>query len=458
MMHPLISRIGAVLLLALAFLLGAGRAAAQTTKEAAMPDLDTLELRALNWRVEYGEALPAAARALPWRKQSISLAPGSLNISFWEGAPGLTWYGKAPPADELAALKSLAVRLLREHAQADWPGSMEAGAFGALKSEEKKRLCTWELRAAFGEAGGRHVVRELRLQGADAGDNAARRAFEAPLAEYAEKLVRRLHASAPKALDNLFYTSKGEGGAHYALSVDDDAQVSLSRRRSAQDEDSSEVAPALATRAADIVRKHGADGWHGFAAPDWKRDAPGAFELSMRYGSGQEVWARGLRGQAVPEGHAAFERELLAAFDEALDGPPGTPRAAPRQGLKSLRFSEGGMSYDSHITYHVRTRREAGRDVFHLMHKRGAHITGCPMSDEDVAALEALLTRLNLAAWDGFKGNARGVLDGTDFGLSLAYTDGREVSARGSNRFPKGYREAQGELTRFLDAILEKCK
>ena len=95
----------------------------------------------------------------------------------------------------------------------------------------------------------------FELQGADAGDNAARRAFEAPLAEYAEKLVRRLHANAPKALDNLFYTSKGEGGAHYALSVDDDGQVSLSRRRSAQDEDSSEVAPTLAAQVADVLAK-----------------------------------------------------------------------------------------------------------------------------------------------------------------------------------------------------------
>ncbi|MBO7410779.1 MAG: hypothetical protein J6T92_02535, partial [Ottowia sp.] len=102
--------------------------------------------------------------------------------------------------------------------------------------------------------------------------------------------------------------------------------------------------------------------------------------------------------------------------------------------------------------------REAGRDVFHLMHKRGAHITGCPMSDEDVAALEALLARLNLATWDGFKGSARGVLDGTDFGFSLAYTDGREVQASGSNRFPRGYGEARDALVAFFDALLEQRK
>lgn len=423
-----------------------------------MPDLDTLELRSLNWRVEYGEELPAGTVPHPWRKQSLNILRGKLSINLTEGAPVLTWYG-SPEQEEIQQTKAFLIGLLREHAQTPWPGSMEKRAFDDLNREKKKRLCVWDLHATFAEPGGRDIVREIRMHGTDTGANPARLAFETPLAAHMEAQVRHLHANAPKALDNLFYTSKGEGGAFYALSVDEDGQqVNLSRQRSGQDKDSSEVAPTLATRVADIVRKHGADGWNGFAAPDWNSKTPGAFELSMRYNTGQQVWARGLRGQAAPEGHAAFERELLAAFDEALDGPSGTPRAAPRQGLKSLRFSEGGMSYDSHITYHVRTRREAGRDVFHLMHKRGAHTTGCPMSDEDVAALEALLARLKLAAWNGFKGNAPGVLDGTDFGLSLAYTDGREVSARGSNRFPSGYREARDALTAFFDALLEQRK
>ena len=423
--------------------------------EAAMPELDTLELRSLDWRVDYGEELPADAVPHPWRKHSLNIMHGKLSINMTEGAPVLTWYG-TPEQEEIQQTKAFLIGLLREHAAQPWPGSMERRAFDNLDREKKKRLCVWDLHAMFAEPGGPGIVHEIRLQGTDTGDNPARLAFETPLTEYAQKLVRHLHANAPKALDNLFYTSKGEGGAHYALSVDDDGQVSLSRRRSQQDKDSSEVAPALATQVADIVRRYGADGWNGFTVPDWSYKTPGTFELSMRYNTGQQIWARGLRGQAAPEGHAAFERELLAALDEALDGPPGTPRAAPRQGLKSLRFSEGGMSLDSHITYHVRTRREAGRDVFHLMYKRGHQVSGCPMSNDDVAALEALLARLEVSRWNGFKGNARGVLDGTGFGFSLAYTDGREVSARGSNRFPSGYREARDAFITFFDAILAK--
>ena len=78
------------------------------------------------------------------------------------------------------------------------------------------------------------------------------------------------------------------------------------------------------------------------------------------------------------------------------------------------------------------------------------------MSDEDVAALEALLARLEVSGWNGFKGDNPDVLDGTAFDLSLAYTDGREVSARGSNSFPRNYLAARDALITFFDAILAK--
>ena len=248
-------------LLLSALLLVTGAAHAQPTTEAAMPDLDTLELRYLEWRVDYGEELPADAVPHPWRKHSLNIMHGKLSINVTEGAPVLTWYG-SPEQGEIQHTKALATRLLREHAAQPWPGSMERQAFDDLKPERKKRLCVWKLEAMFAEPGGRVTVREIRMQGSDTGANPARLAFETPLAAHMEAQARHLHANAPKALDNLFYNSKGEGSAFYALSVDEDGQqVSLSRQRSGQDKDSSEVAPALAAQVADILRKHGADGW-----------------------------------------------------------------------------------------------------------------------------------------------------------------------------------------------------
>ena len=99
-------------LLLSALLLVTGAAHAQPTTEAAMPDLDTLELRSLDWRVEYGEALPAGTVPHPWRKHSLNILHGKLSINMTEGAPVLTWYG-SPEQEKIQQTKALATRLLR---------------------------------------------------------------------------------------------------------------------------------------------------------------------------------------------------------------------------------------------------------------------------------------------------------------------------------------------------------
>lgn len=257
-----------------------------------------------------------------------------------------------------------------------------------------------------------------------------------------------------KPLERVRYTRTGEGGADYTLSQESDfetqlLQVLLSRTRAGKNKESSEVAPALFARVADIARKHGADGWNGFAAAEWSRETPGAFELIMRYSSGQEIWVRGLQGSAAPKGYAAFERELLAALDETLDGTPGTPRAAPRQGLKSLEYVQRGMAVG--IAYRIYTRREAGRDVFRLMHALGSSANDYPISDEELAALETLAERLNLAALNGvYSDSTSGMQDGEKQSLLMEYSDGRRIS---TSAIPG---ETRYELTRFLDAILAK--
>lgn len=263
--------------------------------------------------------------------------------------------------------------------------------------------------------------------------------------------------AAPRKLERVRYTRTGAGGADYTLSEERDfetrlSQVLLSRERTGKGKESSEVAPALFARIADIARKHGAEGWNDFAATEWSRETPGAFELTMRYSTGQEIWVRGLQGSAAPKGYAAFERELLAVLDETLDGPPGAPpRTAPRQGLKSLEYAQSGMAVG--IAYRIYTRREAGRDVFRLMHALGDSVNDCPISDEELAALEALAERLNLAALNGvYSGSSSGMLDGEKKSLLMEYSDGRRIS---TSAIPS---ETTHELTRFLDAILARQK
>lgn len=426
--------------------------------------LEDLELRYLEWRVEYGEDLPAGINKHPWRSMSASVMHGRLNLSLAEGAPSLVWYG-TPGIRELDRIKALATRLLREHGAA-WSGRLDRQGFDSLEKKETKRLCTWKLIAVYTEPGGRDTVREIRFQGADKGDNAARLAFEIPFAAHVESLIRRLHASAPKTPTGLLYSVRDEAGTWlYALDTDEEGLVRVSRMNRDSNEES-EVDPALLGQVTALLRKHKVDAWHGLAAPGWTRKTPDTFDFSLHYDTGQDVWIHGWRQSADPAARPAgfpdFERELLAALDEALDGPAGAKPfnavqvAASQSGLKRLDFSQSGSSYASHITYRIYTRREAGRDLFRVLKRVGDRITECGLTDTDMADLEALLTRHRVADWNGFHGNAKDVLDGDSFSFSLEYADGRRVSAGGYMRFPKGYCEVREALTAFLDQVLTR--
>jgi len=78
------------------------------------------------------------------------------------------------------------------------------------------------------------------------------------------------------------------------------------------------------------------------------------------------------------------------------------------------------------------------------------------MTEEDAERLTALAEEHNLQSWAGFDQSARNVLDGTGFSLTIGYADGQRLYAEGSNAFPKGYREARGEILDFFGELMER--
>lgn len=65
-----------------------------------------------------------------------------------------------------------------------------------------------------------------------------------------------------------------------------------------------------------------------------------------------------------------------------------------------------------------------------------------------------ILNKYGVLSWDGFDGKRpRGVLDGKTFRLDATVNGGREIEARGDQRFPKNYSEFTHELNKLLGLI-----
>ena len=71
---------------------------------------------------------------------------------------------------------------------------------------------------------------------------------------------------------------------------------------------------------------------------------------------------------------------------------------------------------------------------------------------ETVEALALIITKYDIAGWNGFHENNPYVLDGEDFSLEYTLADGTVVSAHGSNEFPDHYHAATGEIIELLEA------
>ena len=92
-----------------------------------------------------------------------------------------------------------------------------------------------------------------------------------------------------------------------------------------------------------------------------------------------------------------------------------------------------------------------------LSFKKGRDpITEVIMDRKSLEGLADLIRELGLSSWNGFRGNNPNVLDGSGFGLSVSYPDGRSISASGHNAFPKDYGKRTNELFRYLNGLLEE--
>ncbi|MBO7376935.1 MAG: Pr6Pr family membrane protein, partial [Clostridia bacterium] len=130
-------------------------------------------------------------------------------------------------------------------------------------------------------------------------------------------------------------------------------------------------------------------------------------------------------------------------------------RAAPREGespgdysgsrVKSFEKVTLRLSGMRNLTEYEIVMKDGTAEIasYGMRYENGTE-TRVPRSSTEADASEVLdlLNRCRLVSWDGFNGpHPKGLKDGTAFRLDASVNGGRRIHARGSQNFPKGYRE-----------------
>lgn len=133
------------------------------------------------------------------------------------------------------------------------------------------------------------------------------------------------------------------------------------------------------------------------------------------------------------------------------DGVGGSAQSN-KSGLASFSFSDFNAFGDGSYTARVKTLDD-GRIVVTYDIFGYQDLDEFPVyADETLLKdLEAVYLEQNIARWNGFDKVDQRVLDGGGFGLNMAFVDGKELSAHGSNVYPDGF----GAFQKRVESILE---
>lgn len=147
-------------------------------------------------------------------------------------------------------------------------------------------------------------------------------------------------------------------------------------------------------------------------------------------------------------GCAAFKPHKHGADDPIYDGEPIK--------ITAFSFSHGGMSMDTIYTYSVEKGDDGVRLYAYMYAGNETFETDVP--DSVLDDLGKIVGKYNIVKWNGFKGSNKYVLDGDSFAISLTLADGKQISASGNNRFPKGYYSASSEINEFFSNLIEQYR
>lgn len=402
-------------------------------------------IRYFQYWVRYGEK---AARPGGYVSLSFELMQGRMNI--FAPDPAGNFCG---PADS-SVIRDFSV-LAAGLDLTDWAGESGKDPF-SLPEKERERSCVWSLTIIFAENGRGNAPGKIRISGSDDGTGEKRLRAEAELLRFFADKAGQARATAPRTPASLLYSVKTDGKNFWYTLDADDGMVRLSAR--GKDRNVTEyVSPKILGRLNAWISEYGIDRWNGFTGAGYTRNAEDAFTFSLSFDTQQTVSAQGRTGipGGTPPRFAGAEAELRRILDSALgpaagDDVSGFP-------LSGFSYAKNGTSLDSHVVYKIYRRVDDGLPHMILSFKKGRDpITEVIMDRKSLEGFADLIRELGLSSWNGFRGNNPNVLDGSGFGLSVSYPDGRSISASGHNAFPKDYGKRTNELCRYLNGLLEE--
>ena len=130
------------------------------------------------------------------------------------------------------------------------------------------------------------------------------------------------------------------------------------------------------------------------------------------------------------------------------------PAAVPDQPLSRFSFSESSSYIRPIQGYEYRMEDGAHRVFFHLAH--ADEPLAMPVEASWADGLSGLIRQYGMMGWNGFDKSDSLLLDGTQFSVSFAFTDGTSVTARGYGRFPPNYSDATEAVEAHFLQLLPK--
>ena len=125
--------------------------------------------------------------------------------------------------------------------------------------------------------------------------------------------------------------------------------------------------------------------------------------------------------------------------------------------INYLYFSESNSYFKRVQGYEFHDENGKYTVYFHLANEETAYpIT---VDQEWANTLKSCIEQYGIMRWNGFKGSARNLLDGTHFFIEFTFEDGTEIRASGYGQFPEGYGDASSAIdAHFMQLLPENMR